>query len=221
MTRINRPSAAPSAAAMKIARQGFRDGLNYDRIQRDIKKALGENVPPKKLHEKYVEYEMKLEAKRHFKRKGADMVAAFLERAKGGEDVSELQSVLSHAAYLDLLRRYADAEDGGLDELPLKEWLKLAGDFQNIRLASLKAGVKGHKGLTAPRALELIDTIIAELSPPGETTRLYEQARETLRAHVAELYDEKEYAAAMADHELMQHIMENYERHQQSAVGGH
>ncbi len=219
MTRTKQPPCAPSAAAMKIARHGFRNDLPYDRIQRDIKKALGENVPPKKLREKYDEYTMNLEAKRHFKRKGADMVDAFLAQAKGGEDVSELQSVLSHAAYLDLLRRYSDAEDGGLDELPIKDWLKLAGDFQKIRLASLKAGVKSHKGLTAPKALELIDTIIAELCPSGETDRLYEKARETLRARVAELYEEKEFTAATADHELMQYIMENYERHQQSAGG--
>ena len=219
MKRTKYVPLAPSAAAMKIARHGFRNGLAYDRIQRDIKKALGENVPPKKMREKHQEYEMNLEAKRHFKRKGADMVDAFLARAKGGEDVSELQSVLSHAAYLDLLRRYSDAEEHGLDELPIKEWLKLAGDFQKIRLASLKAGVKGHKGLTAPLALELIETIIAELSPSDPPPRSYERAREKLRARVAALYEEKEFAGALADHDLMQHIMENYERHQQSPGG--
>lgn len=219
MTRNSQPARAPSAAAMKIARHGFRNGFTYDKIQRAIKKELGENVPPKKLHEKYVEYAANLEAKRHFKRKGADMVADFLAQAKGGEDVTELQSVLSHAVYLDLLRRYADADDHGLEELPVKEWLKLAGDFQKIRLASLKAGVKGHKGLTAPRALELIDTIIAELNPPGGPVQPCERARESLRAHVANLYEEKEFTAAAADHELMQHIMENYERCQQSAGG--
>ena len=219
MTRTKQSSAPPSAAAMKIARHGYRNNLAYDRIQRDIKKALGENVPPKILREKHYEYEMNMEAKRHFKRKGADMVDAFLAQAKGGEDVTELQSVLSHAAYLDLLRRYSEADDHGLDELPIKEWLRLAGDFQKIRLASLKAGVKGHKGLTAPKALELIDTVIAEFSLSNGPTRQHERARERLRAHVAELYDEKEYTAAMADHELMQHIMENYERHQQSPGG--
>lgn len=220
MKRTKHVPAAPSAAAMKIARHGFRNGLAYDRIQRNIKKALGENVPPKKLREKHQEYEMNLEAKRHFKRKGADMVDAFLAQAKGGEDVSELQSVLSHAAYLDLLRRYSDAEEHGLDELPVKEWLKLAGDFQKIRLASLKAGVKAHKGLTAPVALELVETIIAELLPMHLRSDNYEKSRHKLRASVASLYEEKEFAGALADNELMQQIMENYERHQQSAGGG-
>lgn len=209
--RRNDPPRELSAPAERVIADGLRRDENDTKIQREIRRRLGESVTRDEIAYRRDVYRRTVEAKQYLKRKGADLVSEFLEKAMGGGDISELQTVLSNAVYLDMLRRYA-AEEEPLDGIGMKDLLKLTNDYERIRLASRRADGKGAKGLPVARALEFVELIGAAVSADPAAEKAAGPLREKLAEAVRSCYGAEEIEEARAEQELLQEITEKFER---------
>lgn len=209
MTANRRKALSPVAARM--IGDGLRKIATPAEIQAEVNTVLGEAVPLNVIAARKENRDETVQTKLFFKRKGADFVRDFLDKARGGEDVSELETVLTHAVYLDLLRRYA-TEAGLLDNIEPKELLKLANEYRKTRISSLRAGEAQGKRMTARAGLELLDVIASGLVPGSALAVAFEGRKEALMEKIKTWFDAEEYESAKEDFDAMQELAQARER---------
>lgn len=208
-----------NASAERVLAEGLRRGDADNRIQRDVRLRTGARVKLDEIKHRREKNRRLVETKQYLKRKGADLVAEFLEKARGGGDPSDLQTVLTNAVYLDLLRRYA-AEEEPLDGIGMKELLKLSNDYWKMRIASRGAAGAGGAGLPASRALELVEEIGGAMAAEPALKKAFEPMREKLADAVRLCYGAEEYESARVDQAKLQELAEKYEEAEGGAANG-
>ncbi|GMT42513.1 MAG: hypothetical protein IEMM0002_0924 [bacterium] len=201
---------SPQAAA--IIAEGITNKQTAHKIQRRIRKHLDEKVTLREILRSSDEYRQKIDTKKVFKKKGADIVRKFLKGIKKGTDVSDLQTVLEQAVYFDCLRRYADEEDTFLQKINPKDLLKITSDYQKLRLQRLGEKSNGKKqSFSADTALKILDVIEKSLSNKPELQKDFAQSKPELIEKIKPLFNRDELEAAKEDYKTMQRIRERYE----------
>ncbi|MFQ5432928.1 MAG: hypothetical protein ACE5EN_10530, partial [Nitrospinota bacterium] len=90
MTSAIKRDCRLSPEAEALISDGMRAGHTVHKIQRDLRNKLGEKISLKTLSQKKDSHDRQVGTKKLFKKKGADIVRKFLEKAKEGGDVSDL-----------------------------------------------------------------------------------------------------------------------------------
>ena len=214
MTSAVKQNSPPSPAAEAIISDGVRAGHTIHKIQRKLREELKEKISLKTLAQKKEGHDKQIGTKKLFKKKGADIVRKFLDRAKEGGDVSDLQAVLEQAVYFDCLRRYASDEDNFLQEVNTKELLKITHDYQKARLRQLVSpkALNGGKFAFSPvHAIELLSVVEETLSDLPELKRAFASRRESVMEKIKPLFNKDDFEAASEDFRAMQKIREKYE----------
>ncbi len=199
---------AISPKAQEMITDCLRRNMTPRQVQTKLRKSFGLRITQDEITMRRERYEKVSNTKLFFKRKGADIVQEFLEKARGGIDVSDLETVLTNAVYLDLLRRYAIESD----EINFKDLLKLTSDFRKTRIASLKAGVKTEKILDAKNAFGLLSAFGQTLQGDEGLKGAFEKHKEQLLETMKTFFTEEEFDSARDDSETMQKLAESYER---------
>lgn len=206
--------AAVSPEAEAVIAEGLRAAHTPHKIQRRVRKDFGEKITLKAIALKKENHEREIGTKKQFKKKGADIVRRFLEKAKEGGDVSDLQAVLEQAVYFDCLRRYAADEDGFLKNVNSKDLLKITHDYQKARLQKLgaKPDSKNSKLPFSPaHAIQLLGIVEESLSDSPDLKAAFAGRREGLMKKIKPMFNREEFEAAAEDCETMQRIREKYE----------
>ena len=149
-----------------------------------------------------------------FKKKGADMVRKFLDTAKEGGDISDLQAVLEQAVYFDCLRRYAADEDNFLMDVNTKELLKITHEYQKVRLRqslSTSSSNGDRFGFSPVHAIELLSVVEETLSDLPELKKAFASRRESVMEKIKPLFNKEDFESASEDFQAMQKIREKYE----------
>lgn len=191
--------------------EGLSGRLTVRQIQTRIRKNMGEKITLREITMRKEEYEHGVGKKKFFKQKGADMVCKFLEGAKEGADVSDLQAVLEQAVYFDCLRRYANDEDGFLESINTKDLLKITSDYQKLRLK--RATGDGGNGIkvSAVSSLNLLDAVEESFSNDPELKKAFASRKPLLIEKMKTLFGKGEFDTAKEDYETMQKIVEKHE----------
>lgn len=203
-----------SPAAQALIAEGVRAGHTTYKIQRKLRVELKEKISLKTLAQKKENFERQVGTKKLFKKKGADMVRNFLEKAKDGGDVSDLQAVLEQAVYFDCLRRYAADEDNFLMDVNTKELLKITHDYQKARLRQLvspKTLNGGKYGFSPVHAIELLSIVEETFADLPELKKVFASRREAVMEKIKPLFNKDDFEAASEDFRAMQKIREKYE----------
>ncbi len=210
-----------SPDAEKIITNGHRVGSKPRVIQKEIKSKLNERVLVKVISGKLSALDLRKEKILWLKRKGATIVREFLEKAKGDADTSVLQAVLANAVYHDLLIRYA-GEEGILEEIPIKDLLKITSDYEKLRLSALRSekGSKEKNGMNAGQAIELLDVFEKELNGNKELKKAFLEKKSGLTEKLKEIFSDEEFETAMVDYEALQKLKEKYERTRHDGANG-
>ena len=192
-----------------------RSGLTTRRIQNQLKKALGEKVTLKAITRRKARLETEIGTKKLFKKKGADIVRKFLDTVKEGGDVGDIQAVLEQAVYFDCLRRYADDEDGFLQDVNTKELLKITHDYQKVRLRKALSpnSSNGERFAFSPaHAIELLQVVEESFADSPSLKAAFAKRREGVMKKIKPMFDRDEFETATEDFEQMQKIREKYEQ---------
>jgi len=211
---VKRPAGGLSPEAEMVVRNGARSGHSVHKIQKDIRESLGEKATQKQIARRMEECLRNTDTKKRFKKKGADIVAKFLEGAREGADVRDLQAVLEQAVYFDCLRRYASDENFLLDMSP-RDLLKITSEYrkQKLKSASEKAAAAGSKFPFSPvHALEIIALVEESLADAPELRAAVAKRKDTVLKKIEPLFNRREFETAKEDYETMQRIRERYER---------
>jgi len=210
-----------SPEAETLVAEGVRAGDTPHKIQRKLRKELGKKITLKTLSQKKEIHDRQIGTKKLFKKKGADIVRKFLDTAKEGGDVSDLQAVLEQAVYFDCLRRYAADEDNFLQDVNTKELLKITLDYQKAKLRTVSANSSnGAKFAFSPvHAIELLGIVEESLSDSPELKRAFASRKDNVMKKIKPLFNAEDFEAASDDYEAMQKIREKYELSKQK-IGG-
>jgi len=210
-----------SPEAEVLIADGLRAGHTPRTIQTRIRKKLEEKITLKTISQKKENHDRQVGTKKLFKQKGADIVRKFLEKAKEGGDVSDLQAALEQAVYRDCLRRYAAEEDNFLQDVNTKELLKITHDYQKARLRAASANSSNGARFTfSPvHAIELLGIVEESLSDSPELKTAFASRRETLMKKIKPLFNREDFEAASDDYDAMQKIREKYELSKQKHGG--
>ena len=221
MTSALKSRARLSPAGEALVAEGVQAGHTIHKIQRKLRVELKEKISLKTLAQKKENHQRKIGTKKLFKKKGADMVRNFLEKAKEGGDVSDLQAVLEQAVYFDCLRRYAADEDNFLQDVNTKELLKITHDYQKARLRQASASSSnGAKSAFSPvHAIELLGIVEESLADIPELKSAFLKRRESVMEKIKPLFNPEEFKAASEDYEALQKIREKYELSRQNSNG--
>jgi len=194
--------------AQEMLTDCLRRDMTPKQVQMRLNKSFGVRLSQDDIAVRKAHYEKITQTKLFCKRKGADIVRDFLEKARDGADVSDLETVLTNAVYLDLLRRYALESD----DITFRDLLKLTSDFRKARVAAMKTGAKPEKALTAQNAMELIQAFEQALQDDESLKGAFEKQKECLLEMTKAFFETKEFDAAREDYETMQRLARNYER---------
>ncbi len=221
MTTTKKYGYYVSPDAEKIITNGHRVGKSPKEIHRKIKSTLNETVFQKVIAERVSALDKRKEKILWLKRKGATIVREFLEKAKGDADTSALQAVLTNAVYHDLLIRYA-GEEGILEEIPIKDLLKITSDYEKLRLSSLRSekGTKAKNGMDASQAIGLLDIFEKELNGNKELKKVFLEKKSGLTEKLKEMFSDEEFETAIVDYEALQKLKEKYERTRHDGANG-
>jgi len=191
--------------------EGLSTKLSVRRIQARIRKNMGEKITLREITLRKDEYEHGVGRKKFFKQKGAGMVRKFLEGAKEGTDVSDLQAVLEQAVYFDCLRRYVTDEDAFLENINTKDLLKITSDYQKLRLKRDGASGGGSEKVSSASFLNLLNVIEKSFSNEPELQKAFVSRKPQIIEKMKPLLGKGELEAAKEDYETMQKIRERYE----------
>lgn len=210
-----------SPDAEKIISGGLRCGDSAKKIQNRIKKELDEKVAQKTINNLKTVYDRSLRTKRFFKKKGADIVREFLEKAKGGTDVSDLQAVVTQAVYTDLFRRY-ESEDDALKGIGMKDLLMLTRDYQKLNLACKRAMeiTNSKTGTTALQSVQLLDLMESAFDDDPALKKAVAERRPAIMEKFKSLFGSEEFHSAMEDYESLQQVKEKYEESKSRTASG-
>ena len=215
---VNNETVSPEAEVL-IA-DGLRAGRTPRQIQTLIRKKLEEKVTLKTISQKRENHQSRIDTKKLFKKKGADIVRKFLEKAKEGGDISDQQAVLEQAVYFDCLRRYAADEDNFLQDVNTKDLLKITHDYQKAKLRQLAGASNGAKFAFSPvHAIELLGIVEESFSDSPELKEAFASRRDNLMKKIKPLFNAEDFEAASDDYEAMQRIRAKYELSKQK-IGG-
>jgi len=206
-----------SPEAEILIADSLRAGLSPRQIQRRLREELEEKITLKTISQKKENHDKQIGTKKHFKKKGADIVRKFLEKAKEGDDVSDLQAVLEQAVYFDCLRRYAADEDNFLQDVNAKDLLKITHDYQKARLRQLATVSNGSRFSFSPvHAIELLGIVEESFSDDPELKKAFAARKDKVMKKIKPLFNAEDFEAAGDDYEAMQKIRQKYELSKQT-----
>lgn len=146
-----------------IIRAGALNGIDWESVHGEVDqiKPVTQKLVKKLMEEFAAERSVKSEAKKE----GSRIVREFLEKAKNGVDVDDMEAALEQAVYWDILRRYAQAGDAFVS-MTMEQILKLEISYRAARLARHKkeTGIKKNKEISKLSAIvcqDALDKIIS------------------------------------------------------------
>ena len=200
-----------SAEARSMIDAGFASRRSVFKIQTALREKLGEKVSRKQIEELKAASKNRVNKNLLFKKTGADLVSEFLEKAKDGEDVSHLQSVLEHAVYIDCLNRYS-TDTEAFSDWDLKDVIKVANDYKKLR-------TKGEQGerFSGALAAKLFDLVRSTFLSDVGLERVFEEKKESFLKEIEHLVADESFRSELDDLETMQAL---YEKHVKKSAGG-
>lgn len=200
-----------SSEAHSMIESGLASRKSIFKIQRSLREELGERVPRKIISKLKDARKKRLDEKHLFKKTGAKLVGEFLEKAREGEDVSHLQSVLEHAVYIDCLNRYS-TDTEAFNDWSLKDVIKVSNDYKKMR----SKGEQGEK-LSGVLAAKLFDLVRSIFLGDAKLEKIFKQKNGNFKKEIENLVAGESFGSELEELEAMQSL---YEKHVKKNSGG-